>query len=283
MYLVWNFKSQTKQTISTVTAVMSDQTLGYFLSLGKIKARDAAEIEWSHAANNKAKITAALQGPTHMIEADILMRGQDPVEPIMAHPPQTDSDINLRDWLTEVVASDKGIKLDFKSLEAVAPSMGLLGDVRARLAGPVWINADILHGPGGQAAPLEPKAFLEAVGPGSPGDVLSLGWTTGWVTDADENPGYSWEMVRAMEEVCRNLRQPITFPVRAALLSNSLPQLQWLLQQSDRSSLTVWTGQSDVFPLSDLLPYRRAFDPSRIYYDLSDSQRSEVNSLPGFS
>ncbi|KAM6954503.1 protein FAM151B [Aplochiton taeniatus] len=258
---------------------MSDQTLGYFLGLGKIRAKDAAEIEWSHAANSQAKITEALQGPAHMIEADILMRGSDPVEPIMAHPPQTDSDINFRDWLAEVVTSDKGIKLDFKSLEAVAPSMSLLEEVRARLAGPVWINADILHGPGGQATPLEPKAFLEAVGPGSPGDVLSLGWTTGWVADTDNNPGYSWEMMRAMEEVCQNLKQPITFPVRAALLAKSFPQLQWLLQQLDRSSLTVWTGLNDVFPLTDLLPYRRAIDPSRIYYDLSDSQRSEFSSL----
>lgn len=49
-----------------------------------------------------------------MIEADILLRGHDPAEPIMAHPPQNDSDITLQEWLKEVMASDKGIKLDFK-------------------------------------------------------------------------------------------------------------------------------------------------------------------------
>lgn len=49
-----------------------------------------------------------------MIEADVLLRGQDPKEPIMAHPPDNDSDITLQDWLKEVVKSDKGIKLDFK-------------------------------------------------------------------------------------------------------------------------------------------------------------------------
>ena len=49
-----------------------------------------------------------------MIEADVLMRGLDPREPIMAHPPETDSDITLHDWLKQVAASDKGIKLDFK-------------------------------------------------------------------------------------------------------------------------------------------------------------------------
>lgn len=51
-----------------------------------------------------------------MIEADILLRGRDPIEPIMAHPPENDSDITLQEWLKEVTASGKGIKLDFKRL-----------------------------------------------------------------------------------------------------------------------------------------------------------------------
>lgn len=46
--------------------------------------------------------------------------------------------------------------------------------------------------------------------------------------------GYSWDMVHEMEETCRTLEHPITFPVRAALLAQSLSQLSWLLQQSDR-------------------------------------------------
>uniref|UniRef100_A0A673GQM2 Cell cycle checkpoint protein RAD17-like n=1 Tax=Sinocyclocheilus rhinocerous TaxID=307959 RepID=A0A673GQM2_9TELE len=35
-------------------------------------------------------------------------------KPIMAHPPDNDSDITLQDWLKEVVKSDKGIKFYFK-------------------------------------------------------------------------------------------------------------------------------------------------------------------------
>ncbi|KAJ7420436.1 hypothetical protein WISP_48530 [Willisornis vidua] len=41
-------------------------------------------------------------------------------------------------------------------------------------------------------------------------------------------------MVREMSELCRALPQPVTFPVRAALVPRSLPELRWLLQQSDR-------------------------------------------------
>ncbi|KAG9354373.1 hypothetical protein JZ751_001080 [Albula glossodonta] len=93
---------------------MSEQTLQYFLSSGQIQEKDAASVEWYHAANSNSKITEALKSPAHMIEADILLRGSDPKEPIMAHPPQTDSDITFRDWLKEVTGSVKGVKLDFK-------------------------------------------------------------------------------------------------------------------------------------------------------------------------
>ncbi|XP_022613177.1 protein FAM151B isoform X2 [Seriola dumerili] len=208
-----------------------------------------------------------LLGPMHMLEADIIIRGRDPKEPVMAHPPDTDSDITLKEWLEAVKAYDKGIKLDFKSLEAVSPSVALLEAVLAETSRPVWINADILSGPGGQATPLEPQAFLSAIRTLPTHTVLSLGWTTGWTAGTD-NPGYSWDMVRVMEEICRTLTHPVTFPVRAALLSQSFSQLKWLLQQSDRYTLTVWTGRNDVVTLQDLLPYKKEIHISRIYYDL---------------
>lgn len=74
------------------------------------------------------------------------------------------------------------------SLEAVLESMALLDKVRDQLKGPVWINADILPGPGGTATPLDAQAFLQAVAMKAERDVLSLGWTTGWSPNTD-NPG----------------------------------------------------------------------------------------------
>lgn len=51
-----------------------------------------------------------------MIEADVVLRGgqRGNGDPIMAHPPETDSDNTLQEWLNEIVNTDKGIKLDFK-------------------------------------------------------------------------------------------------------------------------------------------------------------------------
>uniref|UniRef100_A0A1A8G2L0 Family with sequence similarity 151, member B n=1 Tax=Nothobranchius korthausae TaxID=1143690 RepID=A0A1A8G2L0_9TELE len=254
---------------------MCDQTLEFFWNRKQLTRRDAAEVRWSHAVNSRRALTRALTGPSHMIEADVIMRGRDPKEPIMAHPPDSDSDITLREWLEQVKVTNKGLKLDFKSLEAVPPSLTLLKEVLAEPSCPVWINADILSGPGGKARPLEAQAFLSAVSGLPDHIVLSLGWTTGW-TAATENPGYDWNMVHAMERICRDLKHPVTFPVRAALLAQSFPQLSWLLQQSDRYTLTVWTGQSDAFTLQDLLHYKAEFDISRIYYDLPDPLRKEL-------
>lgn len=51
-----------------------------------------------------------------MIEADVLLPsdGSEYSQPIMAHPPETNSDNTLQEWLTAVIKSNKGIKLDFK-------------------------------------------------------------------------------------------------------------------------------------------------------------------------
>lgn len=254
---------------------MKDQTMEYFSRHWQINQKDAAEVTWSHAVNSRSRLTEALAGPCHMIEADVIMRGSDPREPVMAHPPQTDSDITLREWLAAAKELAKGIKLDFKSLDAVSPSLVLLEEVPTEAGRPVWINADILTGPGGHAKPLDPHGFLSAVTALPASTVLSLGWTTGWSAGV-ENPGYSWDNVHEMEELCRRLKHPVTFPVRASLMAQSLPQLSWLLQQSDRYTLTVWTGLNEDLTLKDMLLYRKEFEMRRIYYDLPDSIRAEI-------
>ncbi|XP_029960749.1 protein FAM151B [Salarias fasciatus] len=257
---------------------MCDSTLDYLCGRGLIRRTDAAEVIWSHAVNSRSRLQEALSGPSHMLEADVILRGRDPREPVMAHPPDTDSDVTLREFLQAVKPHGKGVKLDFKSLEPVSPSMALLDELLDEASAPLWVNADVLPGPAGQATPLDAQAFLRAVSSLPPHAVLSLGWTTGWTAGA-ENPGYSWDMVHVMEQTCRDLRHPVTFPVRAALLASSFPQLCWLLQQSDRFSLTVWTGSQDQVSVQDLLPYRKQFHASRVFYDLPEPLRVQLSSV----
>ncbi|XP_072272315.1 protein FAM151B [Pyxicephalus adspersus] len=255
-----------------------ENILDYFLSKGLIKTKDGREVIWEHAANSKDKLHQALESGAHMIEADILLRGSGDREPIMAHPPATDSDINLRDWLLAVSASIKGVKLDFKSLEAVLPSMKILDMFKNHIKQPVWINADILTGPGGSAKPVDARGFLQTVSSFFPDVTLSLGWTTGWLP-GQTNEGYSWKMVKEMAEICTTLSQQVTFPVRAALVRQSWPPLQWLLQSSDRYSLTIWAGKDDVYSVEDLLYIREHSKEHQIFYDLFEPQKSQLKEI----
>ncbi|NWR23005.1 F151B protein, partial [Emberiza fucata] len=198
--------------------------------------------------------------------------------PILAHPPDTDSDITLQEWLAQMGSTNKGIKLDFKSLAAVGPSLELLGQVGQCLDRPVWLNGDILPGPGGSCAPLDARAFLSAVTSSCPGATLVCVSSR---CPRCVSPGYEWPVVQEMWRLCRALSQPVTFAVRAALVPGSIPQLQWLLQQCHRYSLTVWTGKEDVYSVEDLLLIRENFDKSRVYYDIFEPQNSEFKKAIG--
>jgi len=48
---------------------------------------------------------------------------------------------------------------------------------------PIWLNADVLQGPAGQAASIPANRFIETCLQHTPNAVLSLGWTTGNVPD----------------------------------------------------------------------------------------------------
>ncbi|XP_054979940.1 protein FAM151B [Sorex araneus] len=260
----------------------SENILEYFLRNNQITADDGAQITWSHAANHKAQMNEALRSTTHMIEADVILPsdGSEHCQPIMAHPPETNSDNTLQDWLTEVIKSNKGIKLDFKSLAAVKPSMMLLETVKQHLHRPVWINADILPGPNGSSRVVDAKPFIDTVTSFFSDVTFSLGWTTGWHPEK-VNEGYSWTMVKEMEYICSELNQPVTFPVRAALLSQSYSQLLWLLEKSNRYSLTIWTGKDDKYSIEDLLYIRSHFNQKQVFYDLLEPQNHEFKKAIG--
>ncbi|KAM9253990.1 protein FAM151B isoform 1-T1 [Dugong dugon] len=287
----------------------SENILEHFLRNNQITTKDGAEITWYHAANHKAQMNEALKSTAHMIEADVLLPGDgsEHGQPIMAHPPETSSDNTLQEWLAEVVKSDKGIKLDFKSLAAVEPSMMLLESVKRHLKRPVWINADILPGPNGDGRVMDAKLFIDTVTSFFPDVTFSLGWTTGWHPQK-VNEGYSWTMVKEMEFICHELNQPVTFPVRAALVRQSCSQLLWLLKKSGRLkvlgrgnglatlrphaniltarhlgeySLTIWTGKDDNYSIEDLLCIRDHFDKSQVFYDILEPQNYEFKQAIG--
>ena len=112
-----------------------------------------------------------------MIEADV--SAGEAGQPIMAHPPDTQSDLSLDLFLETVLTATeggarKGIKLDFKSLDILQPSLETLKRLEARLEFPVWLNADILRGPGG-GEPVSAEIFLQLCSRYLPSATLSTG------------------------------------------------------------------------------------------------------------
>ena len=72
-----------------------------------------------------------------MLEADVLLNGQNTADQqlvaVMAQPPAVTSDITLKEWLQLAASSTKGLKLDFKSTEAVGISLQHLQSVEKQV------------------------------------------------------------------------------------------------------------------------------------------------------
>lgn len=90
---------------------------------------------------------------------------------------------------------------------------------------------------------------------------------------------YSREMIDKMAAIVKeySLTQPITFPVEAKLVRNSLAELQRLLYQvGASSSLTIVANASDLIHVDDLIFIRNSFAPNQIMYDLPDCLASAL-------
>ena len=134
---------------------------------------------------------------------------------------------------------------------------------------PLWLNADILLGPGGsENLIIDDQRFLRLTSTMYPRSTLSLGWVTGPMTSFRNNY-YDWWMITEMHDILESyhIEQPLTFAVRAAYLRQSLHPLLWLCEMTG-ASLTVYSQENDSVSLDDLLFMRAYFSHSRLYYDL---------------
>lgn len=92
-------------------------------------------------------------------------------------------------------------------------------------------------------------------------------------TNGNEESCYTREMIDKMAAIVKeySLTQPITFPIEARIVKNSLAELQRLLYQvGGNSSLTVIVQQDDLTSIDDLLVIRKSFAANQILYDLPE-------------
>lgn len=261
--------------------------------------KGARQVRWAHAVNSLELLNGVCKdrGGVHMVEADACTSPSDPDAAVMAHDPGAPGD-GVDAFVRALHASNihasrndrqppLGLKLDMKDAGAVRASLRALEELQAErkeaLETPLWLNADVLRGPGGGEPGIDADRFVAAALQSQPHAVLSLGWTTGgatscsrycgapagacwWAPARDTEGGrYTPSMVDEMIDLCeRYSLHQVTFPVRYSAARGSLPEMQRLLNHCPSYSLTVWHGAGDtelpdVDWIDDNLPASRVF------------------------
>jgi len=208
---------------------------------------------WAHSCVSKKKLEAALQdSEVTAIEVDVAMgylsgpgSFSDEMVPVMAHPPILTSDLTFQDFLEELIRDGRRhVKFDFKDLEAVRRCLPLLAERSGELAAngqAVWLNADVLPGPGlrSWSCSVPAEEFLRAAEEHCPGAHLSLGWKANPVGSET----YNEADCRAMAELCRHhAKHNVVFAVAARTAARNFEPLAALLAQVPGSQLLFWTG-----------------------------------------
>uniref|UniRef100_A0A2C9LP21 Uncharacterized protein n=1 Tax=Biomphalaria glabrata TaxID=6526 RepID=A0A2C9LP21_BIOGL len=239
---------------------------------------DASKIRWERQANSRQAVKDAMNNEkVHMISGDIILKGQgtksQALIPVMAKPPETTSDITLKEWLQEVRFGKKGIRLHIHSPEALDISLQVLNDFNKQnpMKFPVWIHADVLQGPHGEEPIIDIQRFVRTQQRLFPKCTLSFGWTTGTHTDLSQS-AYTWESVWDMLNLVQEFDfqdQLIVFQARLSLVHNSIPQLKWLCDNVKSSSLMIWHEDGDIVVSEDVMYVSYRFPPQGVYFDLN--------------
>jgi len=207
--------------------------------------------------------------------------------------------LTFSEFLQEMKSTSKGLKLDFKHINALEPCLNELEAQKdnvsslkiflsviflsSQINGPIILNADIVRANSHCAQPIDPQRFLSEsltfafrVIP-----QLMISFSLGWTTIYDKTTtSYTWSSVIDMyRTITQNdsyslFNFEITFPIRLSLALNSFEQLHWLATVT-KSGLTFWSPIDEVANtnenLTRLLQYRSHFSRSLIYYDLPSS------------
>jgi len=256
----------------------------------------SAKQKWAHSICSKKLLRNALNSSSiTAIEADIVMgykainEDSPPHQeysktnkvPIMAHPPLRHSDLKMEEFLImatythkkkddkEVVRKvKKHIKLDFKEIATVKPTIDAINDLGILLESQntevnieneksIFLNADIFPGPGmrSDGARIDADSFLSACLNNMQSKnnneidrkyIFSLGWTT----DPRSYGGYTDMDIDMMMKIIKkhNLASScagIVFAVNARVLVQDFKPLIRLLWSIESSQLLVWTATGE--------------------------------------
>jgi len=202
---------------------------------------------WWHSCCSVKDLELALEDESvSAIESDVVFSGSRG-EAVMAHPPVTESDLTFEAFMgmgVEALAV-RHLKLDFKEervldecLKRVAKYVEKMKERRQGL----WLNADILAGPGCASSKFDADVFIRKCLEAVPEGVLSLGWRV----DLGVGGPYSAAQVDDMLDLLKRHALPnaqtrvvVTANFRLAIMDET-----HLLRVLDETpcELLLWTG-----------------------------------------
>jgi hypothetical protein len=231
---------------------------------------DATPI-FAHAVNGREELARFLLGPADVAEGDVswgTLRGDpDHPRPIMAHPPDDQSDLSFDAWVGAAKMHGHSLKVDLKSRRVLKASRAILlahGIEANRLI----VNADVVQGPGGPA----PQMSASDLGPFRstfPEAVLSPGATT-----RHGGGAYTAAHVRALLEAVDTLGAPITVPLRAEFVLSDPSVLDAFVAREIH--LTIWNDPSSFVAGADDFAHFRRILPTA-YIDLQGANGAQTH------
>ncbi|KAL7021987.1 hypothetical protein ACKWTF_012099 [Chironomus riparius] len=255
--------------------------------------KNLTAITWSHATNSQKLLNEVLSSDINFIEADIVfgyLKNDESKtqQPIMAHPPDVESDLTLESFLTQIwdfnknttKEKQKGIKIDFKSTDVFTNSISILNKMW-NTDYEIWLNADIFSGPLNNTStiPVDPDVFLTESNK-FPNVTLSTGWTTRWGINYTEGI-YTHEQVNVMIDGIKKHQKnnAITFPVRAGIAAQSIETLNHLYQSLNATNLvtfTIWSSENDNVNVENLRKMIFHFGLDKVYVDVPANLSSQL-------
>uniref|UniRef100_A0A1A9UY70 Menorin-like domain-containing protein n=1 Tax=Glossina austeni TaxID=7395 RepID=A0A1A9UY70_GLOAU len=264
----------------------SKSSLSDDLKIERKKTANSLAVRWAHASNSQQLLDEALKlNDFNMIEPDIVHRNilkDGSVLPKVAHPRPISTDLSLGSFLVQVKLFNldnpdkiKGIKFDFKSIEAFEVALDRLKRTIPEMNHPIGLNADIAESPvnNSRIPPIDARRaqFKQAV--------LSLGWTAQWSEDPIEG-SYTPENIVTMLTLMKENNivdsgQCITFPLRAGIAANSKAVLHDLIRSVEATNdctITVWSAPFDYIGLKKLRQLILFWGSTKIYLDVPADQ-----------
>lgn len=139
---------------------------------------------------------------------------------------------------------------------------------------PIWINADILEGPNTtDTTPVNATRFLNGASDFE-NSTLSIGWTT--TSEGAYTQDNVDEMLAVIQE--NDVKQNITFPVRACLAAKSIDVLVNLTSAVANSTLTIWqSNESDEVDVDELRELIQKIGLNKTYIDVPVSLLNQLH------